>query len=73
METDPFYEIMAELRNDIANGIAVEDLCGAHAYFAALDDEATFLRAPKLSQIVARTVISRNRPSPGGLLLPNTR
>ena len=58
METDPFYEIMAELRNDIANGIAVEDLCGAHAYFAALDDEATFLRAPKLSQIVARTVIS---------------
>jgi hypothetical protein len=58
MQVDPFHDIMTELRSHIASGIAVEDVCGPHAYFAALDDEDTFHRAPLLSQIVARTVIS---------------
>lgn len=49
---------MTELRNHIAGGMSVEDVCGPHAYFAALDDEDTFHRAPILSQIVARTVLS---------------
>ena len=58
MQVDPFHEIMTELRNHIAGGMSVEEVCGPHAYFAALDDEDTFHRAPMLSQIVARTVIS---------------
>jgi hypothetical protein len=58
MQVDPFHDIMTELRSHIAGGMTVEDVCGPHAYFAALDDEDTFHRAPMLSQIVARTVIS---------------
>lgn len=58
MQADPFHDIMTELRSHIAGGMAVEDVCSPHAYFAALDDEDTFHRAPMLSQIVARTVIS---------------
>lgn len=58
IHTDPFHHIMAELRNDIANGVAVEELCGSHPYIAALDDADTYHRAPKLSQIAARTIAS---------------
>lgn len=58
LEADPFQSIMTDLQNDIAGGIAVEDLCGPHPYVGALDDENTFHRAPKLSQIVARMVVS---------------
>lgn len=55
---DPFQDIINELQGDIAGGIAVEDLCGPHPYVGALDDEGTFYRAPKLSQIIARMVVS---------------
>jgi hypothetical protein len=57
-QSDPFQDIMNDLQSDIASGIPVEDLCGPHPYVAALDDAATFHRAPKLSQIVARMVVS---------------
>jgi hypothetical protein len=58
MQVDPFHDIVTELRSHIAGGMTVEDVCGPHAYLAALDDADTFHRAPMLSQFVARTVIS---------------
>lgn len=53
---DPFDSVFAELSNDIASGITTEALCGPHAFIGALDDEETFKRAPKLSQVVASMV-----------------
>lgn len=58
IQADPFHDIMTELQADILSGIPVEDLCGSHPYIAALDDAETFHRAPKLSQITARTIAS---------------
>jgi hypothetical protein len=49
---------MTELRSHIVGGMTVEDVCGSHAYFAALNDPNTFHRAPMLSQSVACTMIS---------------
>lgn len=53
---DPFEALLGEMRDDLACGVDIDDLCGTHAYIGALDDEDTFYRAPKLSQIVARII-----------------
>lgn len=56
VNTDPFDVVLTELRADLACGVDFDELCGSHAYIGALDDEATFHRAPKLSQVVARII-----------------
>ncbi|KAM0721622.1 hypothetical protein Q7P37_002547 [Cladosporium fusiforme] len=56
INADPFEALLAEMRDDLACGVSMDDLCGPHPFIGALDDEHTFYRAPKLSQIVARIV-----------------
>jgi hypothetical protein len=55
---DPFEAVLVGLADDISVGMSVYHLCGPHAFVGALDDEATFHHAPKLSQVVARIVQS---------------
>ncbi|KAF2721039.1 hypothetical protein K431DRAFT_84143 [Polychaeton citri CBS 116435] len=56
--TDPYEGIFAQLQREIEDGTDAEELCGPHAYIGALFDEATFNRAPRLSQVVAGMVKS---------------
>lgn len=51
-DDDPFQSVLATLVANISSG-EHEDVCGSHAFVGALDDEATYLRAPRLSQVVA--------------------
>ncbi|KAF2722165.1 hypothetical protein K431DRAFT_302773 [Polychaeton citri CBS 116435] len=55
---DPFETVITELKKKIGEGADGEDLCGPHAYIAALYDEATFMRAPQLSKMVVSIVNS---------------
>jgi hypothetical protein len=55
---DPFEAVLVGLAADLSAGMNVDHLCGPHAFVGALDDESTFNRAPKLSQVVARIVQS---------------
>lgn len=52
-QDDPFEGILAELLADLSHSQNAEELCGPHAFIGALDDEDVYMRAPKLSQIVA--------------------
>lgn len=61
---DPFDSVLKELRADIQNGTDPETLCGSHAYVGALHDEATFRRAPKLSQVSASMTRSMKPEEP---------
>jgi hypothetical protein len=55
---DPFEAVFVGLIADVSAAMDLDDLCGPHAFIGALDDEDTFNRAPRLSQVVARIVQS---------------
>jgi hypothetical protein len=56
--TDPFESILSALKSDLAHDDRAEYFCGSHVYVGALDSEAAYHAAPKLSQVAARIVHS---------------
>jgi hypothetical protein len=56
-DDDPFEFVLTKLMAELSPG-KHEDVCGLHAFVGALDDEATYVRAPRLSQVVACIVQS---------------
>lgn len=53
---DPFWTLFHEALTDIRAGHSIDQVCGTHAWMSALYDEVTYLRAPKLTQLVVRLV-----------------